>query len=212
MKALGSAAAFQAHRQQHERSKPFDLGFLILEPFEQSEGEVEDVDALFLLQRSGVVPDVEQPLLQRLGRQPSLQPRFRRPGLRVRTVPVLSCRRLGRRGRDDGRRGRSRALGLRWRLRLRWQEGEALAFLEEFEQRRRARAGDLDGPDVLGLERDVHEPIARAQIEQRAPVRQQSVAYGCSCHVQSSCDSRIATRRLRGQALDTVPTRSAARL
>jgi hypothetical protein len=66
MKPISRAAAFESDGKKDERREALGVGLVVLEPFQQSEGEIEDVDALFFFERSRVVPDVEQALLQRL--------------------------------------------------------------------------------------------------------------------------------------------------
>ena len=90
MEAVGGAAALQTHGQQDERRKALGFGLVVLEPFQQAEGEIEDIDALLFLQGLRIVPDVEESLLQSFRGQSGLEFCFRLP----RSWPPLAS--LGR--------------------------------------------------------------------------------------------------------------------
>src|SRR5712692_1834872 len=78
-------------------SERFVVRFVVLEPFQQTEGEIKDVDALFFFERPRIVPDVQETFLKSLRRQFRLQPpvRVARPGTRF--VAVAYVELLGNR-------------------------------------------------------------------------------------------------------------------
>ena len=59
MEAVGSAAPLKPYGQRYEWRKALGIGFIVLEPFQQAKGQIEDVDALLFLQGFRVVPNVQ---------------------------------------------------------------------------------------------------------------------------------------------------------
>src|SRR5438477_5515343 len=57
------------------------------------------------------------------------------------------------------------------------QEGKALSLSEQTKYLGRLRIDELNRPDVLRPQRDVDQPVARTQVEQRLSVREKSIPY-----------------------------------
>ena len=55
-KSIGSAAPLDPNRKQDEGRETFDVRFVVLEPFQQTEGQIKDVDALFFFERPRIIP------------------------------------------------------------------------------------------------------------------------------------------------------------
>ncbi len=76
LELLASIAALEPDRDENERRVADVRGVGRVDPFQRAEGKVQDVDALLLLERTGIRIELQQPLLQALGCQPSLQLRI----------------------------------------------------------------------------------------------------------------------------------------
>lgn len=162
MEPISGTAAFQAHWQQDERCEALNIGLFVLEPLKQPESEIENIDALLLLERSRIVPDIQEALLQSLGRKLGLKALVEMTRLRTSLNGLLQLAL-----RCNGILVRVLCVGRK--------KGQALSFSEEPKHLRRLFIDNFDGPDTLRPERDVDQPISRAQVEQRLSIGEKPI-------------------------------------
>ncbi len=137
---------------------PGRFGLLVIVPAQQTQSEIEDVDALLLFQGTGIVPDVEQALLQGLQGQLGLQ--FQ--------IGVTAGRRRGvvRLGAD---KVSLKNIGLDAR-----QEGHGLAVGQQAQHLDRPFVDDLHRAHISRAQRQVQQAVTRRQVEQGAALAQQT--------------------------------------
>lgn len=77
LEPLAGISALEHHRKQDQGGEAYVRRVVGIDPAQGSERQVEDVDALLLLDRACVEVELEQALLQALRRQAGLQPGVR---------------------------------------------------------------------------------------------------------------------------------------
>jgi len=82
------------------------------------------------------------------------------------------------------------------------QKGEAFALSEKPKYLRRLLVDDFDRPDVLRPQRDIDQPVARAQVEQRLPIREKPIPYRCQWRPHPLLNRRLQDLAMLGQASD----------
>ncbi len=146
-----------------------------VEPSQQADGEVEDVDALLLLQRLRVVPDVEESLLQPLGGEAGLQLAVGVPRGDAALVHLIVARLRDAAG--------DLVVGVEPRALLGGEfhtgaEAQRLALGQQAKDFVGLLVDDLDGTVVLRPQRDVEQPVAGREVKERAAFLEQPIANG----------------------------------